>query len=352
MNQQIFLQDMNDIANLNLPYKNLQDSVILVTGANGFLPAYLIESLLFVSDRLSLNIQILGVVRNLEKARKRFSKDISRKGLKLIQHDVNNKFSYEGRVDHVIHAASQASPVFYKTDPVGTLKANVLGTLNFIELAKEKAASFLFFSSGEVYGEVPSEKIPILETTFGYLNPASVRACYGESKRMAENICVSYHQQFQVATKIVRPFHTYGPGMMLDDGRVFSDFVANILDGKNIVMKSDGSARRPFCYLSDAIAGFLTVLLKGEAGDVYNVGNPEQEVSILELAEILVELFPEKKLKVQKVVRSANDPYMVSPISRNSPNVDKLKNLGWSAKHSIQSGFKRTVESFYVSERN
>ena len=162
---------------------------------------------------------------------------------------------------------------------------------------------------------------------------------------MGENICVSYFTQYGVKAKIVRPFHTYGPGMLLDDGRVFADLVSNIVNKQNITLNSDGSARRAFCYLTDATIGFLTVLLNGEEGAVYNVGNPDEEHSILDLANILVNLYPEFNLEVI-LNKPSNTDYLKSSITRNSPNIDKIKKLNWIPTTTVQEGFKRTVSSF------
>lgn len=331
-------------------WDRFRNKTILISGANGFLPAYLVE--VFLALDKSYNTRVIAMVRNREKAEKRFEHLLSNKNLSILVHDVSLPVSSNEKIDFIIHAASQASPRYYGVDPVGTLSANVQGTLNLIELAKKnEVESFLFFSSGEVYGEVKAEDIPIKEDTFGYLNPAKVRACYGESKRMGENICVSYHAQYGVKAKIVRPFHTYGPGMMLDDGRVFADFVANIVKGQNIILHSDGSAIRPFCYLSDATLGFLTVLTEGEDGQAYNIGNPDQEHSILELAHILTGLYPEKGLKVEMKLKEADTNYLKSPIVRNSPNIDKAMKLGWKPSVDVATGFKRTIESFLLKDK-
>ena len=190
------------------------------------------------------------------------------------------------------------------------------------------------------------EDIPIKETAYGYLDCTKVRACYGESKRMGENICVSYHAQYGVNSKIVRPFHTYGPGMALDDGRVFADLVANIVRKEDIVLKSDGSAIRPFCYLTDAVLGFLTILIKGENGQAYNMGNPDEEHSILELSNILIDMYKEYGLKIVMTNPDQGNSYLKSPISRNSPNIDKIKQLGWAPKVGVREGFRRTISSF------
>lgn len=344
---QILREDFESILKYGFNYNNLFKKNILITGASGFLAAYLTEFLLYLNSEFSAEINIIGLVRNLPKARKRFQDYVGNPYLKIVEHDVTNKFESDFSADFIIHSASQASPKYYGVDPVGTLLPNMLGTYWLLEYARKvKAQGLLFFSSGEVYGQVASEHIPIAEKVFGYLDPAQVRSCYAESKRMGESLCVSFYTQYGVNTRIVRPFHTYGPGMDLDDGRVFTDFVANVIRNENIEMKSDGSALRPYCYISDATAGFLTVLLHGEDGNVYNVGNPTNEISVLDLAERLVRLYPEKNLKVVRVDRVNDKSYIQSPIYRNSPDIKKINQLGWSPKVSIESGFRRTIESY------
>jgi len=340
----IIKEDISSIINCFDYWERFKHKTILITGANGFLPAYLVES--FLSLDKTYNTKIIAIVRNKQKANNRFKNYMTDTNLEIIEHDVCNEFNYNHKIDFIIHAASQASPKYYKIDPVGTLNANVLGTINMLKLAQTKSVeSFLYFSSGEVYGEVKDEFMPIKEDTFGYLNPALVRSCYGESKRMGETICVSYYAQYGIKAKIVRPFHTYGPGMALDDGRVYADFVANIIKDQNIILNSDGKAKRAFCYLTDATIGFLTVLVNGENGEAYNVGNPQEEYSILELANILVNLYPEKKIEVI-LNKTINTDYLKSTITRNSPNIDKLKKLNWNPTVTIEKGFKRTVSSF------
>lgn len=341
-------QDLEFITNHQLPWDLLEGKTVLITGANGFLPAYMVETILFLNEsKFSRPTKIIGLVRNLDKAKQRFKFYAGRSDLELMQADVSEPFECKLPINFIIHAASQASPKYYGIDPVGTLLPNTIGTNNLLLFTlKNPVESFLFFSSGEVYGEVDSDHIPTNENDYGYIDPVNVRSCYGESKRMGENMCVSYHHQFKVPAKIVRPFHTYGPGMQLDDGRVFADFVADMVHNKDIIMKSDGSAIRSFCYLADAIVGFFTVLLNGKNGEAYNVGNPNGEISIKDLAYTLTSLFPEKKLKVVEIQRAANNNYLISSTSRNCPNIIKIKNLGWIPYYSVLEGFKRTIQSY------
>ncbi|MBK9284215.1 MAG: NAD-dependent epimerase/dehydratase family protein [Sphingobacteriaceae bacterium] len=346
----IIAKDIQSIIQDFKHWKRFANKTVLISGANGFLPAYLVEALMALDK--NYNTKVIALVRNRAKAEQRFSHLLNNSQFQLLIQDVSKPFQISEPIDFIVHAASQASPKYYGTDPVGTLSANLQGTLNLIELAKEKKCeSFLFFSSGEVYGEVKNEDIPIQEDTFGYLNPVKVRSCYGESKRMGENICVSYHAQYGVPAKIVRPFHTYGPGMMLDDGRVFADFVAHVVRKENIVLHSDGSAIRPFCYLSDATLAFLLILTEGVNGEAYNMGNPNEEHSVLNLANIITGIYPELGLKVELKIKAADNSYLKSPIVRNSPNIDKIQKLGWTPKVGVKEGFKRTIDSFLVTEK-
>ncbi|WP_218081569.1 NAD-dependent epimerase/dehydratase family protein [Anthocerotibacter panamensis] len=342
----IIQEDLAYITQLPLPWSNLAHKTVLVSGANGFLPAYMVETFLFLNQTMDLKIKILALVRNLGKAQKRFSHYLVSKELNFLVQDVCNPLNYPEKIDYIIHAASQASPKYYGQDPVGTLLANVQGTYNLLTVAEQnKVEGFLFFSSSEVYGQVPSDHTLIKEEDYGYLDPTKVRSCYAESKRMGENMCISWLHQKGVPTMIVRPFHTYGPGMSLEDGRVFADFVADLIHNRDIIMKSDGKAQRAFCYLADAIQGYFTVLLKGLPGQAYNIGNPSCETSILSLAKQLIALFPEKQLKLIEM-EARNSNYLKSQVSRVSPDISKAISLGWKPQTSITVGFKRTVASF------
>ncbi len=344
----IVREDLDRINSADLPWDQLSGTTVLVTGANGFLPAYLVEALLYRNENHSTNpIKILALVRNRQKAAARFSSYQGRTDLEFIVQDVCDPILFPAPIDFIIHAASQASPKYYGSDPVGTLLPNSLGTHHLLALAKEKRSKgFLFFSSGDVYGRVDPSQMPMKEDVYAPLDPTDVRSCYGESKRMGETMCVCWAHQYQIPAKIVRPFHTYGPGMALDDGRVFADFVADIVNSRNIVMKSDGTAIRAFCYLSDAVTGFLTVLLKGDVGHAYNIGNALAELSIRDLANLLVELFPEKNLRVIQCEGVQAPGYLKSRVQRTCPDITKARQLGWEPTVSVQDGFRRTILSF------
>jgi nucleoside-diphosphate-sugar epimerase len=306
----------------------------------------MVHTLIYLNEKYNKNIKILALVRNKKKAEKRFKDYIDRNDFKLIVQDVCDPIETDTDLDFIIHAASQASPKYYGIDPAGTFNANVEGTYNLIKLAKnKKIKSFLFFSSGEVYGKVNENQIPTKESDYGYVDPINIRSCYAEGKRAGETMCICWQYQYNIPIKIVRPFHIYGPGMDLNDGRVFADFVRDIVNNNDIVLNSDGSATRAFCYIADAVIGFFTILLKGEPGQSYNVGF-NKETSILELSNILVNLFPEKNLKIIiKEDQFINEGYIKSKIKRNCPDISKIQKLGWVPQFSIQEGFKRTIKS-------
>lgn len=334
------------IASESVHWSLMANKTVLITGANGFLPAYLVFTLFKLNDIKNYNIKILALVRNREKALLRFSDQINRTDFELIIQDVCDPMNITEKIHFIIHAASQASPKFYGSDPVGTINANVQGTLNLLKLAKDNSIEkFLYFSSSEIYGIVPPDSGNISETDFGYIDPVNVRSCYSESKRLGETMCIGWMHQYGVPVSIVRIFHSYGPGMDLADGRVFADFIADIIEDRNIVMKSDGSAVRAFCYLTDATVAFFMVMLAGENGSAYNMGNSHCECSIVDLADRLVSLYPEKKLQVVKK-EVKKEGYIKSPVQKIVPDISKIKLLGWNPTVGIEEGFSRTIASY------
>lgn len=346
MLNKIFEEDFKKISEQSLSWKKLRGKTILISGANGFIASYVIKFLFYLNDVKKVRIKIIGIARNISRVEDIFASDLKRPDFKIIIRDVSQPLNFKQKINFIIHAASQASPKYYSVDPAGTLKANILGTYNLLELAtKNPVESFLFISAGEIYGKINKRGLTF-ETDYGSLDPSDVRSCYAESKRMGETMCIAWQRQYKVPVKIARLYHTYGPGIRLDDGRVFSDFVSNIVNNHHIVLKSDGKAVRSFVYVADTVFGLFTILLNGKIGEAYNLANEQTTVSIKKLAQILVELFPEKKLQLVFEKREKNDVYLPSPIAINKPSSAKLRNLGWKPGHSLAEGFLRTINSF------
>lgn len=347
----VWASDLQVIAEYDLPWHRLSGRRMLITGASGLLGGYLTRCLLSLHRLGKVNkpVQVVAMVRDALRARERLADIVDDPQLELLEWDLNRISVPEiGPCDYVIHAASQASPRFYGKDPVGTLLPNTLGTAVLLAALQQQSPDpqgFLFISSSEVYGSTPEEST-LSEKDYGTLDPTTVRACYAESKRLGETLCVAWTQQYKTPTFIVRPFHTYGPGLQADDGRVFADFVFNVLRNENIVMMSDGAARRAFCYASDAVTGFFTVLLEGEAATPYNVANPAGELSVIELAELLVGLCPEKGLQVERRAPIEGNAYLPSTFSRLVPDVSKLAALGWAPQVTPEQGFRRMIKAY------
>lgn len=331
--------------NAPFDWNDLKNKTVLITGAYGMLTSYMVYMLIYLNETYNTKINIIALGRNPQKLVKRFGKFTQKDYFKFYQSDLSAELVIEGDVDFIIHGASPASSQYYDVNPVGVLNPNVLGTYYTLELARKKnVKGYLFFSSGEVYGNLNKDMIS--ENDVGKLNPAEVRSCYGEAKRVGETMCKCYQHQYGIHTNMVRPCHTYGPTMdIVNDNRVFSSFVSDIVNDRNIVMKSDGSATRIFCYIADAVLGYFTILLKGIPGEPYNVSNEQGRITIRNLAETLCKLYPEKNLQV--IIQAPNSNYLENQHKIHSNyNTEKLKCLGWNPRYTIEEGFRRTIESF------
>lgn len=345
MINKIIESDLEYIVTRNLPWSRFNNKTVLITGAAGFLPAYMVHTLLYLKEKFDINLKVIGLVRNMEKALARFNYAKNNNSLQLIEQDICNPINIQEKVDFIIHAASMATPKVFREDPVGTILPNVLGTNNLLKIAKDhQVENFLFFSTSGVYGYVDESFYPISENCFGALDSMDLASCYLESKRMGENLCVSWFHQYAVPINVVRPGITYGPGLDLTSGRSFEDFIAAIKDNRDLELFSDGLAVRNFCYISDAIYGFFLVMLKGKVGEAYNVAT-DHEISIRDLANLLVKnVFPEKNLKV---IMKKNDSknYMRMNFSKTTVDINKIKELGWEIRTAIPEGFKRVVSN-------
>lgn len=349
MQNKVIFYDMKEIASRN-DYVWLEGKNIFISGAYGMLASYIVYFFIYLNENVLNNkIGIYAQGRNLSKMQKRFGIFCDKEYFYIIADDICCEINISNKMDYIIHAASLASPQYYATNPVDVINPNVLGTSNLLKMAKEhKTSGFLFFSSGEVYGKIEDLQHDCTEHDYGYLDIMNVRSCYAESKRLGETLCKSYFVQYGVPATVVRIAHTYGPTMdIYNDERVFSEFVKNIVNDENIVMKSDGLSERYFCYLTDAVDAFLRILKNGNRGEAYNMCNNTASISIRELAELLVELFREKNLKIIVENRAKSSNYMESPVVKHPAlNTEKLEELGWSPLISIQDGFRRTVNSF------
>ena len=328
---------------------------LLVTGGAGFLGYYLIQTALAwneqvdASDRIDvavLDSYVRGVPAWL-------SQGSSADGLRLIEHDVRRPLPEDlGDFEYIVHAAGIASPTYYRRYPIETMDANITGLRLLLDRVVEagergwQTDGFLFFSSSEIYGDPLPEHIPTPETYRGNVSCTGPRACYDESKRYGETLCVNFARQHGVPVKIARPFNNYGPGLKITDRRVIPDLARDVLDGKDLTLLSDGSATRTFCYVKDAVVGYYKILVEGRPGEPYNVGTEEPEISVGELAELMVSLARDLFAYEGAVVHGASDEadYLVDNPSRRCPLIEKARDeLGYRPSVALDDGLRRSL---------
>lgn len=319
--------------------EKLRDKSFLITGASGMLGSYIVNVLRVLNSEYNMNIKLILNVLD-----KKFLSDevLNEKNVTIIEQNVCEPFKIDGPVDYIVHAASPASPKIMKDYPFETNAANTIGTYNTLILAKEKNASgYLFVSSREIYGEpMDGQDVFTEDGLLGQVNPLVPRNGYAEGKKAAENMCVGMKEEYGINTKVVRLAHTYGPGMSINDGRVQADFLNNVINKQDIIMKSDGSSIRTYTYVSDSVNGIFKVLLSSK-DIVYNISD-DQEVSIKDLANILVSLSENSKLVMQidDTLAKGSASFKKGILS----NEKIKKELNWYPKYDIKEGFRRTIE--------
>lgn len=332
--------DLKTIIAEDLSWEKLKNKTVMITGASGMVGSYMLYVLLMLNDEKHYGIKVDAVMRNVNKLPEEIR---NREDVNVVVADVTKDIPDVGDIDYIIHAASPASPLVMQNQPVETIAANTIGTFKTLELAKEKnAEGYLFISSREIYGQPDEGQEFFYENTYGFVDQLNPRSCYSEGKKAAETMCVCFHEEYGLNTKIARLAHTYGPGMSIYDGRVQADFLKNVYHNEDIVLKSEGTAVRTYTYIADAIAGMYRILLDSE-DIVYNIGNEAGKVSIRDLAEILVSIYPERGLKlvfdIPEGGTKGTAPYTLGILSS-----EKLRKLGWNPKYSVKDGFKRTLE--------
>ena len=273
--------------------------------------------------------------------------------LSLEQRSVTDPIGPEvGDFDYIVHAASIASPTYYKRHPIETMDANVNGLRNLLEYARRQAdrsrplSGFLFFSSSEIYGDPPADAIPTPETYRGNVSCTGPRACYDESKRFGETLCVNFAQVHGVPVTMARPFNNIGPGLKISDRRVLPDFARDVLAGRPIEMLSDGGPRRTYCYVGDAIAGYYKILVRGRPGEPYNVGVESPEISVAELAERVARTAAELFGYRGRVIRahSPDATYLADNPVRRCPTIAKAREeLGYAPAISLDDALRRSL---------
>lgn len=319
----------------------LNGKTIVITGGSGFLGRYILGTLIFLNKNVLYKpCKIISIDNYITSSGSNILD--KEKYVKYIKHDVTKPLNLSGKVDYIMHAAGIASPIYYQKYQLETIDVAVTGTRNMLELArKKKVKSFLFFSSSEIYGNPTSDAIPTKETYNGNVSSIGPRSCYDESKRLGETLCMTYYSVYKTPIKMVRPFNVYGPGLRSSDYRVIPTFIFNGIKGKVIPVHANGKQTRTFCYISDAVTGFFKVLLSEKNGEVYNVGNDDNEINMNQLAKILNKIFG-NKLNIENI--SYPKGYPQGEPQRRCPDLSKIKKeLGYSPNVDLEGGLRRTV---------
>ena len=301
---------------------------IVITGGSGFVGSYLCEKL--IND----GHEIIVVDNLLTGSTENINHLMDNKNFSFIEHDVQNHIEIENKVDYVLHFASAASPKAYTEHPVNTLKAGSVGTINTLGLAKKHDAEYLLASTSEVYGDPLIS--PQTEEYWGNVNPNGERSMYDEAKRFAEAAVATYSRSYDLKTKIVRIFNTYGPRMQLNDGRVVTNFIVQALKNENITIYGDGSQTRSFSYVEDTVAGIISLMNSSEY-DVFNIGNPN-EMTVGQLAEKIIEL-TDSTSEIKYLELPNDDP------KQRKPDITKAKTkLNWEPKVNLEDGLTKTIK--------
>ena len=341
---------------LEQEFRELSGCRLLITGGAGFLGYYLAQSVLRWNDTIGRSSAPIDVVicDNYWRGRPSWCESLSaRRDVTLFEHDVRRPLPQTLPAYHyIMHAASIASPTYYRRWPLETMDANVCGLRSVLEYARRQQHSgaavraVLFFSSSEIYGDPTPENIPTPETYRGHVSCTGPRACYDEAKRYGETLCVMFARHAGVPAKIVRPFSNYGPGLKITDRRVIPDFARAVLNNRDIVVYSDGSPRRTFCYAADAVVGYFKVLVRGQVAEPYNIGVDEPEVTIRELAHLVASQAGDLFGYCGQVVggRSSDNQYLVDDPARRCPVIDKAsRELGFNPRTPLSDGIRRSL---------
>lgn len=323
---------------------------VLVAGGAGFLGAYFVDLLAAWNESGARQpCQIYCLDTFITGLPKRLAHLGGRPYFHMIKQSVAGPIPAEIRAGYVLHFASIASPTFYRKYPIETIDSNVAGTRNLLEYSlRNRAKSMLFLSTSEIYGDPPADRVPTKEDYRGNVSCTGPRACYDESKRLGETLCVNFFRSKGVPVKIARPFNVYGPGLRIDDKRVIPDMFSGAFFSKEIVLLSDGTPSRSFCYVTDALDGFVKILLSGHNGESFNVGNDTEEISMRRLAETVASLFNDE---IRIVFGSSPEhDYLTDNPQRRCPDLSKIRELtGYRPRVGTREGLARLKE-WYEAE--
>ena len=341
-NRKLYEEDLKKNAKCaSIDWSVLKNKNIAITGANGLIGSYIVDLIMQANKDFNYNIKVIAMGRSKKSAQSRFANYIDNKNFEYVEQDVINPINIATNVDFIIHAASNANPKMFALDPVGTMLGNFIGMKNILDYAKNnKVERVMYVSSAEIYGQPFEKQKEFLEDTRGYIDNLKTRACYPISKQAAETLCSAYREQFNLNVVIARPCHTYGPTATEKDNRAATQFIFNVVNKENIVMKSEGKQFRSYCYVGDSATGMLTILTKGKNGEAYNIANEESNITIREFAEEVAAIGQQKIIFELPTIADKKGYNM---FDKTIVNAKKLEKLTWSPKYNISKGIETTI---------
>lgn len=342
MKEDLYLEDINNTIKSTKDIESIKDKTIFITGSNGLIGSYLIDTIMYLNDKYNFNTTVVANSRSYDKLEKKYSKYLDSDNFKYYIGDINSEIKYDDKVDYIINCASNTHPVQYATDPIGTIMTNIEGTSNVLNFAtKSNAKKTIFLSSVEIYGENINNIDRFKENEMGYINCNSLRAGYNEAKRAGETLCQAYIESKGIDVSIVRLARIYGPTVKKDDSKALSQFINKAINHEDIVLKSEGNQYFSYLYVADAVSGILRTMIAGKKGEAYNLANIDSDVRLKDLAKIIANIVGTNVIfdLPSEVERKG---YSKATIARL--DYSKAENeLDWHPMYGINKGLENTI---------
>ena len=347
---ELYIQDVQYATGLDIPWRKLENGSLMVSGATGLIGSFLVDVIMEMNASKALNCTVYALSRNTESAKARFCRHANSEHLIFIPYDAKKPLDANaplnkggiGKVDHVLHFASNTHPLLYSTDPIGTITINTIGLQNLLDFAVgHQTTRFAFASSNEIYGENRGDIEFFDEGYCGYIDCNTMRAGYPESKRCGEALCQAYRAQKGLDVVIPRFTRSYGPTMLMSDTKAISQFIKKGIREEDIVLKSSGEQLYSYQYVADTVCGLLYVLLCGKNGEAYNIAEEHSDIMLKDLAAIIAGINGRRVVfENPDVVEAAG----YSTATKARLDGRKLQSLGWKPKYDIETGLRRTIE--------
>ena len=343
IHNKILQEDIKSFANKFELANELNGKTIAVTGATGLLGSCMVRCLLALHTEKGIDLHVIAVVRNIEKAARLFGKECKELSFYTYDFSSTKAFKPSKKTDFIVHFAAPTASKCFINKPVETMNTIYFGTQNILSYSQEtKVTSLVFVSSMEVYGAITDDKETLTEQMQGYLDPMATRSSYPLAKRAAEALCHNFAVEHAVPVKVARLAQTFGAGVDSNDNRVFAQFARSVLKNEDIILHTTGELSRCYCYTIDAVTAMLYILLRGKDGEAYNVANEDTYISIREMAELVASTFNPQRVKV---VIQPQEGLGYSPTTKLRLATQRIQALGWKAHFGLKEMFRRLILS-------